>query len=93
MIDKSTEQLDPFVLASCLYKCVHQDVCKGCAYIDAPFAYKGNCINMLMDDAGRTLKDQQYRIRAIESLHDSLKKTNKKLIRENRELRKKGGKE
>ena len=87
-----TENTDPTVIASCLCKCVFQDVCKGCAYLDTPNGYKGECINRMMVEAADNLRLQRNRIVTLQRLHESLKRTNKKLLRENRELRKKGGK-
>lgn len=87
-----TENTDPTVIASCLSKCVFQDVCKGCVYLDTPNGYKGECINRMMVEAADTLRLQRNRIVTLQRLHESLKRTNKKLLRENRELRKKGGK-
>ena len=87
-----TENTDPTVLANCLYKCVLQDVCKGCVYIDTPNGYKGECINRLMVDSANVMRLQRNKIATLQRLHESLKKTNKRLSRENRELRKDGHK-
>lgn len=78
---------DPRVVANCLDKCIHQDVCYGCAYLDVPNGEYGECINEMMDDACMLLRTQRYRIYQVEKLHAKLKRSNLELRAELKQLR------
>ena len=79
MTTKSNDKTDPRVVANCLEKCVRQDVCFGCAYLDVPNGEHGECINALMVDACALLRMQRYRIDRLEILHGKLKQSNVEL--------------
>lgn len=81
------KNLDARIVANCLDKCVRQDVCYGCAYIDAPGADNGNCINDLMSDACLLLRTQRYSLEQLRLLHASLKKSNVELRKELRQAK------
>lgn len=78
---------DPRVIANCIDKCIHQDVCYGCAYLEVPNGEFGECINELMDDACIALRTQRYRILQVEKLHAKLKRRNLELKTELKQLR------
>lgn len=87
MITNPSDKTDPRVVANCLDKCVRQDVCYGCAYLDVPNGEYGECINKLMVDACASLRMQRYRIDRLERLHEKLKNRNTELRTELRKLR------
>ena len=78
---------DPRVVANCLDKCINQDVCFGCIYLEVPNGEYGECINELMSDACTLLRMQRYRIDRVEKLHDKLKRHNVEFRAEIKKLR------
>ena len=78
---------DPRIIAEALDRCVNQDVCGVCPYLDVPNGMYGECINELMSDACIMLRTNQYRIAQVTKLHGKLKKTTVELRREIKKLR------
>ena len=78
---------DPLVIAEALNRCVNQDVCGVCPYLEVPNGHYGECINELMSDACIVLRTDQYRIAQVTKLHDKMKRSNVAMRREIRKLR------
>lgn len=78
---------DPFIVATALNRCVNQDVCGECPYLEIPGGHYGECINELMMDACEILRTQKHRVYRAETLHRDLKKTNRELQKELKKLR------